>query len=66
MTWCAAWTKEKKDAELRVYRARCRLRCLESNLDRIEPERFDELMVQIEATRMELYSAWLASLNVSE
>lgn len=65
MVWCDAWTEEKKEAERRVYRARCRLRCLEANLDRIELERFDELMVQIESARMELHSAILANVKAT-
>ena len=64
MTWCDAWSQEKKDAELRVYRARCRLRCLEANLDRIDPDQFDELMAQIESARMELHEASVANLRV--
>lgn len=64
MMWCNAWPQEKKDAELRVYRARCRLRCLEANLDRIDLDQFDELMVQIESARMELHEASVANLCV--
>lgn len=64
MAWCAAWTEEKKAAELRVYRARCLLRCLEANLDRINPEQFDELMTRIEAARNELSAAFYANLSV--
>ena len=57
VAWCEAWSKEKKDAELRVYRAKCLLRCLEANLDRINPDQFDDLMAKIESARMELFTA---------
>ena len=61
--WCEAWSTRKKEAEKRVYRARCLIRCLEAKLDRIEPEQFDELMALIEATREELHAAILASIQ---
>ena len=61
--WCEAWSEEKKAAENRVYRARCLLRCLESKLDRIEPEEFDGLMLQLEAARSELYAAAIANIR---
>lgn len=57
MAWRSTWPKERHDAELRVYRAQCKLRCLEANLDRIDYEEFDELMSAIEATRAELHAA---------
>lgn len=63
--WCEAWSTEKKDAEKRVYRARCLVRCLEANLDRIEPEQFDELMARLESAREELHSAFLANIKIS-
>ena len=65
MLWCEAWSQEKKDAELRLYRARCKLQCLEANLTRIDIERFDELMILIEEARMELHAAFMANLKVS-
>lgn len=65
MIWCDAWSPEKKAAELRLYRAKCLLRCLESNLDRIDPEQFDELMSQIEATRMEIFSAARENIDLA-
>jgi hypothetical protein len=37
---------------------------LEANLDRIDPEQFDELMIQIEAARNELSAAVYADLSV--
>lgn len=34
-----------------LYRAKCRVKCLEAKLLRIEPEEFDALMVQLEAAK---------------
>lgn len=51
------WSEERKEAEWRRYRAECKLRCLEANLDRITPEEFDTLMEQIAAARAELSDA---------
>lgn len=65
MICCEAWHQERKDAELRVYRARCRLRCLEANLDRIDFDQFDDLMAQIEAARAELQAAVNAKIMVA-
>lgn len=65
MIWCDTWSPEKKDAEMRLYRARCKLRCLEANLDKISPEQFDELMILIEEARMELHAAALAAIKIS-
>lgn len=55
--YCPAWPQERKDAEARLYRAACRLRCLESSLDRTDPEDFDDLMVQIEKAVEEVSAA---------
>ena len=44
---CAAWPQELKEAEQRRYRAVCRVKMLEAQLDRIGPEEFDQLMEQI-------------------
>lgn len=57
MEWCEAWPQEVKDAELRLYRAKCKLRCLESALDRTDLADFDVLMGQIEAARNEMQTA---------
>lgn len=67
MEWCEAWSPERKDAERRVYRARCLVRCLEANLDRIDFDQFDDLMVRLEAAYAELHAAAIAraSLNRS-
>lgn len=65
MVWCEAWPQERKDAEFRVYRARCRLRCLEANLDRIDFDQFDDLMAQLEAARAELQAAVNAKIMVA-
>ena len=35
---CAAWPQELKEAEQRRYRAVCRVKMLEAQLDRIGPE----------------------------
>ena len=48
---CAAWPQELKEAEQRRYRAVCRVKMLEAQLDRIGPEEFDQLMEQIEAAQ---------------
>lgn len=65
MDWCEAWPQERKDAELRVYRARCRLRCLEAHLDRIDFAQFDDLMTQLEAARAELQAALYAKIKTA-
>ena len=54
---CAAWPQELKEAEQRRYRAGCRVKMLEAQLDRIGPEEFDQLMEQIEAAQAEVYEA---------
>ena len=64
--WCEAWSNERKEAEDRIYRARCRVRCLEANLDRIDYEEFDSLMAQIESARVELRAAITAKIMLSE
>ena len=53
--YCAAWPQELKEAEQRRYRAVCRVKMLEAQLDRIGPEEFDQLMEQIEAAQAEVY-----------
>ena len=45
------------EAERRRYRAACRVKMLEAQLDRIGPEEFDQLMEQIEAAQAEVYEA---------
>lgn len=55
--WCPAWPQEVKDAERRLYRANCKLRCLENALDRTDPADFDTLWEQIDAAREELRAA---------
>ena len=62
--WCEAWPEELKEAERRRYRAECKLRCLTSALDRVDPVEFDSVMAQIEAAREELYAASSAKLGV--
>ena len=57
--YCAAWPQELKEAEQRRYRAVCRVKMLEAQLDRIGPEEFDQLMEQIEAAQAEVYEAGL-------
>lgn len=61
--YCEAWPPELQEAEKRRFRAECKLRCLESNLDRISPAEFDALMDQIEATQEELYAAGQAVIR---
>lgn len=46
--YCEAWPKEIKDAEARRYAAACKIRMLEGLLDRIGPEEFDDVMLQLE------------------
>ena len=55
--YCAAWPQELKEAEQRRYRAACRGKMLEAQLDRIGPEEFDRLMEQIETAQAEVYEA---------
>ena len=54
--YCQAWPDALKDLSRRHYRAMCRLRCLEAALDRTDPDDFDALMNQIEATQQEVYT----------
>lgn len=49
-TYNASWPQELQEAERRRYRAACRVRCLESSLDRIDPGEFDQVMDQLEAS----------------
>lgn len=49
------WPPLLKEAERRNYRAECKLRCLTSSLDRIDPEDFDQVMDQIEEARKEVF-----------
>lgn len=46
--------------ERRRYRAECKVRCLEANLDRIDPREFDLLMEQLEAAQEDAKAACLA------
>lgn len=62
--WCEAWPQEVKDAVQRHYRAKCKLRCLESALDRTDPEDFDELMARIEEAQAELLAATILRVKV--
>lgn len=55
---------ELLEAERQHFRAECKLRCLTSALDRTNPEDFDVLMVQIEAAKDELQSAWTEILKI--
>lgn len=61
--YCAAWPPELQEAEQRRYRAVCRVKMLEAQLDRIGPEEFDQLMEQIEAAQAEVYEAGLEVLD---
>lgn len=54
--YCVA---ELREAERLLYRAQCRVRCLEANLDRIDPEDFELLMDSLEAARREVMDAGL-------
>ena len=56
-TYCPAWPQELQEAERRRYRAACRVRCLESSLDHIDPSGFDQVMDQLEAAIMETQKA---------
>ena len=53
-----------QEAERRRYRAECKARCLEANLERIGPGEFDALMGQIEAAQEELYQAALEVMEL--
>ena len=55
--YCAAWPLELQEAERRRYRAVCRVKMLEAQLDRIGPEEFDQLMERLEAAQAEVYEA---------
>lgn len=49
-----ALRKALEEAERQRYRAVCKVRCLESGLDRIEYEQFDEVMAMLEEAKAEL------------
>ncbi len=51
------YVAELREAERLSYRAQCRVRCLEANLDRIDPEDFEPLMESLEAARQEAMDA---------
>jgi PP-loop superfamily ATP-utilizing enzyme len=51
------YVAELREAERLLYRAQCRVRCLEANLDRIDPEDFEPLMESLEAARQEATDA---------
>jgi len=53
----STWSEELKAAERWRYRAECKVRCLTSALDRVDPTGFDVLMDQIEAAQTELQAA---------
>jgi hypothetical protein len=53
----AAKSEAYRAAEQRRYRAACLVRCLESSLDRINPEDFERVMLQLEAAQAELHTA---------
>lgn len=56
-TYCPAWPQELQEAERRRYRAACRVRCLESSLDHINPSEFNRVMDQLEAAIVEVQIA---------
>ncbi len=49
--------EELQKAKRLRYRAQCQVRCLEANLDRIDPEDFEPLMASLETARRELMDA---------
>ena len=51
-------------AEQRRYRAECRVRVLESSLDRIDMKDFDRTLDELTAARAELHEAAWAVLNL--
>lgn len=51
------YVAELREAERLLYRAQCRVRCLEANLDRIDPEDFEPLMESLETAWRELLDA---------
>jgi len=53
---------ELENAERITYRAACKVRCLEANLTRIEPEDFERLMDELETARREASTAVLREL----
>ncbi len=53
------YVAELREAEQLLYRAQCRVRCLEANLDRIDPEDFEPLMDSLEAARRDVMDAGL-------
>lgn len=55
--YCHAWPEELKAAWRRVNRLQCKLRCLNSNVEKIDYEDFDELMCELEKTQQELFEA---------
>ena len=56
-TYCTSWPQELQEAEQRRDRAACRVRCLESSLDRIDPDEFDQVMDQLGAALVEVQAA---------
>jgi len=48
---------ELREAERMLYRTQCQVRCLEMNLDQIDPENFEPLMESLETAHLELLDA---------
>lgn len=61
--YCAAWPEELKDLSRRHYRLVCRVRNLESAIDRVSPAEFDGVMDQLEAARAEMFKVASAFLT---
>lgn len=62
--YCPGWPQELQEAERRRYRAACRVKMLEAQLDRIRPEEFDRLMDELEAAQAELHEAGVEMLRL--
>ena len=55
--YCNAWPAPLKEAWKKRNKLRCRKRCLESNLDRIGYDDFDDLFIELDKVDQELQQA---------
>ena len=63
-SYCSTLSPELQEAERQCYRAQCRVRCLEANLDRITPDEFEPLMAALEVANIELEAAIRQMISV--
>lgn len=58
--YCQAWPEELKELNRAHYRACCRVRNLESYIERVDPDDFYSVMAELERAREEVYATAIA------